>query len=108
MKGFGGKEMIQFTMPGSEELAESMFNKEVESDFRLEGIDAEWENEQMRINMMVGDRGKRPNGFVHKETAKPWPVNGKLDLPKKLQLIQNAGGLQRSQKNVKDLKKERE
>ena len=100
MVDFGGKQMIQFTMPGSEELAESMFSKEVESDYRLEAIDGEWENEQMKINMMVGDRGKRPNGFVHKKIAKPWPINSNLALPKKLQLIQNAGGLQRSQKNV--------
>ena len=71
----GGKYMTQFYMPGSDELFDSLMKKEVESNYKLEGIDREWEEEQAMINVMLGDRGKRPNGFVHKKVAKPWPIS---------------------------------
>ena len=86
--------MVQFYMPGSEELFDSLIQKEVETNYKLEGLDGEWEKEQEIINVMLGDRAaKRPNGFVHKKNTKPWPISKKLPIPKHLKTIQKAGGL---------------
>jgi len=89
-----------FNYPGDENLFQSLINKEVETNKFLKGIDEEFEEEQKKIIAMAedDDRGKkfykkRPNGFVYKPNAKPWPINGNLPVPAGLQLINNAGGL---------------
>jgi len=91
-----------FNYPGDENLYQSLINKEVETNKLLNGLDKEFEDEQKQIIAMEeGDRAKgkgkkkkqRPNGFVYKPNAKPWPINGNLPVPAGLQLINNAGGL---------------
>ena len=86
--------MSQLFMPGSQELYNSLIDMEVEKNFLLVKLDEEWEQQQNMMNVMLGDRAaKRPNGFIHKKNAKPWPIANNLQLPKHLQIIQNAGGL---------------
>ena len=81
-------------MPGSQELYNSLIDMEVEKNFLLVKLDEEWEQQQNMMNVMLGDRAaRRPNGFIHKKNAKPWPIANNLQLPKHLQIIQNAGGL---------------
>lgn len=62
--------MTHFYMPGTQELYNSLINKEVENNYQLEGIDREWEEQQTMVNVMLGDRAaRRPNGFVHKKSC---------------------------------------
>lgn len=87
----GGVSDVQFNMPGSEELFESLVNKEVETNGFLRDLDEEYEKEQKMVQMTLGDRSNRPG--THKPNGKPWPISGNLPLPEFLRIIEKAGGL---------------
>ena len=80
-----------YSFPGDAELFQSFINKEVENNYLLKGLDEEFEDEQKKILMTVGDRTHRPG--THKPNGKPWPISDNLPLPEGLSMIQNAGGL---------------
>ena len=83
----------QFLIPGSNELFQSLIDKEVESDYLLSGLDKEFDEEQQRIAMTLGDRSNHRPGNHNKHTGKAWPISGNMPIPEHLTTIKNAGGI---------------
>ena len=88
----GGISRTHFDMPGSQELFDSLINKEVETDWKLVGIDEEFEKDEKVVMMAIGDRFHRP-GHFNKINNKSWPISSNLQLPVSLTLIEKSGGL---------------
>ena len=88
----GTVSLTHFEMPGSEELFESLLNKEVELDWRLEGLDREYEKVDRIMSFTVGDENHRP-GIHDYNQMKSWPIDVDSQIPTSLLKIKEAGGI---------------